>query len=54
MGQQLLLNFFIIAKVSLTVAEDAGHLKESIPQENFVIYVIFQAQLYFPVPKAKT
>lgn len=53
MGQQLLLNF-IKAKVSLTVAEYVGHLKESIPQENFVIYAIFQAQVYFPVLKSKT
>lgn len=53
MGQQLLLNF-IMAKVSLMVAEYVGHLKESIPQESFVIHVIFHAQLYFPVLKSKT
>lgn len=52
-GQQLLLNY-IMPSVSLTVAEYVGHLKESILQENFVMYVIFQAQLYFPVLKSKT
>lgn len=36
MSQQLLFNF-TMAKVSLTVAEYAGHLNENNPQESFVI-----------------